>query len=164
MGCEMASDDIFNVVVYHAGTFKMVDDLLSNGRLRLNTEFVVYHLGTNVVMDFERSSTIGRIIKLSKTTREKYSNIKIYFSTLVPRPPDHDVTARAVIAFNDAVKTGVGVANRRYAPVKYITNHQLFVNPDTSYKHELFHKDTLRFSRKGMRVFKNNICTVLRVK
>lgn len=114
-------------------------------------------------MDFERSDTIGKVIRLSKTTREKYPATKIYFSTLVPRPPDHDTTAKAVVAFNNAIKTGVQVANRRYAPIRHVSNHQLFVNIDTSYKKELFHKKELRLSRKGMQVLKDNIRYVLRI-
>lgn len=163
MGTGIKSDDTFTVLCYPAGTFKMIDDLLVSSRLRLNTEFVVFHLGTNLVMDFERSDTIGKVIRLSKTVRQKYPGIKIYFSTLVPRPPDHEITARPVIAFNDAVKTGTIVANRRYSPIAHISNHQLFVNIDTSYKKELFHKKELRFSRKGMRVFKDNLRHVLRL-
>lgn len=157
MGTGIKSDDTFNVVCYPAGTFKMVDTMIVEGKLRLNTNAVVFHLGTNVVMHFERSDTIGKVIRLSKTMREKYADIQIYFSTLVPRLPDHSTTARAIIAFNDAVKTGVNVANRRYAPIKHISSHQLFVNIDTSYVKDLCHKKELRFSGKGVRVYKDNL-------
>lgn len=161
IGMGIRSDETINVVMYSAGSLKMIDDLLNDGQLCLNTEFVVYHVGTNIVTDFDRSHIIGKVIKLCKTTRDKYSNIKIYFSTILPRPPDHQLTNRSVIAFNDAIKTGVMVANRRYSPVNHISNHQLFVNPDTSFKAELFHKNDLRLSKKGMRVFKDNILQTL---
>lgn len=164
MGNGMKSDDIFTVVYYPAGTIKMIENLLLESKLRLNCEYVIYHLGTNVVMDFERSDIIGKVIRLTKTTREKYKNIRIYFSTLIPRPPDHTVTDRAVIRYNDALKTGVNVANRRYAPVHYISNHQLFVNPDSSYKEDLYHKKELKLSKKGIKVFKDNLRNMLRLR
>lgn len=163
MGTGVKSDDLFTVVCYPAGTFKMIDNLLIESKLRLNTEYVVFHLGTNLVMDFERSDTIGKVIRLSKTVREKYPSIKIYFSTLIQRPSDHEITARSVIAYNDAIKTGVNVANRRYSPVRHISHHQLFVNMDASYKRELYHKQELRLLKKGVHIFKDNVRHVLRV-
>lgn len=161
MGTAVKSDEIFTVVNYPAGTFKMVTDMLLQDKLRLNTEFVIFHLGTNVVMDFTRSDTIGKIIRLSQVTKNKYKDIRICFSTLVPRPIDHETTGRAVINFNDAIKTGTMVANRRYAPVRYISNHQLFVTPDTGFIPDLYHKNELRFSRKGVKVLKDNYLRVL---
>lgn len=90
----------------------MIEKLLQESKLRLNTEFVVFHLGTNIVMEFDRSDLIGKVIKLSKTVKEKYPDIKIYFSSLIPRPPDHTLTERNIIRYNDAIKTAAGVANR----------------------------------------------------
>lgn len=164
MGARMKSDEYFTVAHYPAGTLKMIDNLLVEGKLRFNHEFVIFHLGTNVVMDFERSDIIGKVIRLAKTTREKYQHIKIYFSTLVPRPPDHSLTDRAIIRYNDALKTGVNVANRRYAPVRHISNHQLFVHSDTSFKEEMYHKRELRFLKKGVKTFKDNIRAMLRLR
>lgn len=163
VGAALKSDDIFTVACYPSGTIKMVDELLQNGQLRLNTEAVVYHLGTNIVMEFSRSDLIGKVIRLSKTTREKYPDINIYFSSLIPRPPDHTLTERAIIRYNDALKTATGVANRRYAPIRYISNHQLFVNADTTYKTDLFHKREIRLSKKGIKVFKDNLMQALRI-
>lgn len=163
VGAAIKSDDTFTTVCYPSGTIKMIEGLLQEGKLRLNTEFVIFHLGSNIVMEFERSDLIGKVIKLSKTTRDKYPDIKIYFSSLIPRPPDHTLTDRAVIRYNDALKTAVNVANRRYAPIKYISNHQLFVNPDSSYKADMFHKKEIKMSKKGIKVFQDNLLHVIRV-
>lgn len=161
MGTAIKSDDTFTITSYPAGTFKLITEFLLQGRLRLNTEFVVFHLGTNIVTDFTCSDTIGKVIRLCQVTKQKYPTIKIYFSTLFPRPIDHDTTARSVINFNDAIKTGTTVANRRYSPVKYISNHQLFTHTDGSFKSELYHKLELRLSKKGVQVFKQNIRAAL---
>lgn len=163
MGISIKSDETFTVVWYPAGTFKMVTDLLLNSRLRLNTEYVVYHLGTSLVMDFIRGDIIGKIIRLCQVTKQKYPTIKIYFDTLIPRPVDHELTGREIINLNDAIKTGTTVANRRYPPVNYISNHQCFVHKDSSYIKELYHKKELRLSRRGAKVLKDNIKRVLRL-
>lgn len=68
MGNGVKSDETFTVVYYPAGSYKMVDTMLIEGKLRLNAEFVVCHLGMNMVMDFERGDIIGKVIRLSKTT------------------------------------------------------------------------------------------------
>lgn len=163
MGSGVKSDETFTIVYYPAGTLRMVTSMLQQAQLRLNTQFVVFYLGTNVVMDFDRSDIIGKVIHLCKVTREKYPNISIFLSTLVPRPVDHQITARAVINYNDALKTGAQVANRRYTPVHYVSSHHLFVLPDGSYREDLYHKQDLRLSKKGVRLFKDNIRSMLHI-
>lgn len=106
MGTAIKSDDTFLVTSYPAGTFKMITEFLDQGHLRLNGEWVIFHLSTNLVMEFNRSDTIGRIIKLCKVTKDKYPQIKIVFSTLMPRPIDHETTGRQYSGCKQKVLSG----------------------------------------------------------
>lgn len=53
MGTGLKPDDRFNIVCYPIASFKMIANQLVQGKWRLNTEFVVFHLDTNLVMEFE---------------------------------------------------------------------------------------------------------------
>lgn len=154
--------DVQNVDITHmpAGTFNSVRNMVFNKTLSIENKYVVFHLGSSQVLENSRKATIGQILDLVAIMKAFYPQVHIGFSGVLPRPVDHDQTARAVIEYNHAIRTGVNVASRRYQNIKYIAHHHLFTTSDGHYIEKLYHKKQLRVSRKGVAIFMQNIIKI----
>lgn len=158
-GTISAGGDMQNVDITHmpAGTFNSVRNMVFNKTLNIEHKYVVFHLGSSQVLENSRKATIGQVLDLVAVIKAFYPGVHIGFSSVLPRPVDHEQTARAVIEYNHAIRTGVNVASRRYQDIKYIAHHHQFTSPDGEYIDKLFHKKQLRVSKKGLFMIMQNI-------
>lgn len=122
---------------------------------------LIVHLGSSQVLESTRKTVIGQVLDLVAVTKALYPDVSLIFSSVIPRPIDHQQTDKAVVAYNHAIKTAVSVASRRYESVAYLPNHHLFTNEDGSYSQQLYHKKEIRVSRKGAEVLKKNFLQIV---
>lgn len=161
VGSHIKSDSSVDIIHMPAATFNSVKNALYNGTQDVDTRVLILHVGSSQVLECSRRMVIGQVLDVVAVAKALYPDLHLVISSVLPRPIDHDLTAKAVIEYNHAIKTAVNVASRRYLNVKYLSNHQLFTDELGRVTAGLFHKKQIRVSKKGASLLVQNFMKTL---
>lgn len=151
----MDQDKVVVVHRFGSGLNNIKDDIRA-GKINVLLKFLVIHAGTNSLFT-PRKQIIQQVIDIVAEVRERDRFVRVFFSSLLPRPNDHKSMELKVQAYNDAMKTAVGVADRKFMRVRFINNYRYFVDKDGLCQQKLFHKSQNVLSKKGVKVLMLNL-------